>query len=198
MSITPRSDAPHQHLQHLDRPNPPHPAAHLRHLPPRLHTVGTGPLLDPALRMLCVVPWIDPLVDHTGHHPRSDYVERFWLACLGPSSTWLIRTFSWGFTSSPHGFNLDLPETAKALGMGDGMGRNSPFIRSLTRVCQFDLAAMDDQHPSGTLVLRARTTLPWLSRRLAASLPMSLREEHQSWLEAASSELAASRRPVSG
>jgi hypothetical protein len=198
MSETPRPHAPHLERNPAQPQLPPHPAAHLRHLPQRLHTVGTGPLLDPSTRLLRVVPWIDPLVDHTGHHPRSDYVERFWLACLGPSSTWLVRTFSWGFTSSPHGFNLDLPETAKALGMGEGLGRNSPFIRSLTRVCQFDLAAMEDQHPSGALVLRARTTLPWLSRRLAASLPLSLRNEHQTWLEAAASQRAAARRAVSG
>jgi hypothetical protein len=188
---------PNLHLNPaIHPPAPPvasHPVAHLHHLPPRLHTVGTGQLLDPALRTLHVVPWSDPLVDRTGHDPRGDYVERFWLACLGPSTTWLIRTFSWGFATSPQGFNLDLPETAKALGMSDRLGRNSPFVRSITRACQFDLAAVHSQHPSGTTVLRARTTLPWLSRRLAAALPATLREEHQAWLNA--SNLAAERSP---
>jgi hypothetical protein len=170
-----------------------HPVAHLHHLQQRLHTVGTGQLLDPSLRTIHVVPWIDSLIDQTGHDPRGDYVERFWLACLGPSTTWLIRTFSWGFAGSPNGFNLDLPETAKALGMSDRLGRNSPFVRAITRACQFDLAAVDSQHPSGMTVLRARTTLPWLSRRLAATLPPLLRAEHQKWLEVSAATAVAHR-----
>jgi hypothetical protein len=188
-----RQPIPHSILEHPPLEQP-HPVAHLHQLTPRLHTVGTGPLLDPALRIVHVVPWIDPLVDRTGHDPRGDYAERFWLACLGPSATWLIRTFSWGFAASPQGFNLDLPETAKALGMGDRMGRNSPFVRALTRACQFDLASLESTHPSGTPILRARTTLPWLSRRLAATLPVMLRQEHQKWLEASAAAMAAERK----
>lgn len=30
--------------------------------------------------------WDDPVVDAIGHDPRSTYVERFWLALLGPST----------------------------------------------------------------------------------------------------------------
>lgn len=31
-------------------------------------------------------PWFDPLVDESGHDPRSRYVERFWSGVLGPTA----------------------------------------------------------------------------------------------------------------
>ena len=33
------------------------------------------------------VVWNDPPIDTVGFDPRSPYVERYWLAVLGPSST---------------------------------------------------------------------------------------------------------------
>ena len=33
-----------------------------------------------------ITAWEDPVVDLLGHDPRSPYVERFWLAVLGPST----------------------------------------------------------------------------------------------------------------
>ncbi len=170
------------------------PLIHLEHTSPRLHTLEPGFLLSPDATVIQVNPWRDPFVDRIGHDPRGDYVERFWLAVLGPSTTWFIRSLSWGFSASPEGFALDLPTTARALGISERMGRNSPFIRAITRACQFDLAAVDGEHPSGRTILRARTTLPWLSRRLAGSLPPTLRAEHQLWLEASAANAAEERR----
>jgi hypothetical protein len=180
--------------EHAPTPQPIHPVAHLSSMVPRLHTAGTGPLLDPTLTVLQVVPWIDPLIDRLGHDPRGDYVERFWLSVLGPSTTWLVRSLSWGLASSPSGFALDLPETAKAIGISERMGRNSPFVRSITRCCQFDLAEVSGQHPSGRVILRVRTTLPWLSRRLVSTLPETLRSEHRAWIDASAQQLAEQRR----
>ncbi len=37
------------------------------------------------LEQLHVTPWHDPVVDAVGHDLRSPYVERYWLALLGPS-----------------------------------------------------------------------------------------------------------------
>jgi hypothetical protein len=162
----------------------PHPVSHLTTLKPRLHTVGTGPLVDPSLTTLRVVPWIDTLIDQVGHDPRGDYAERFWLCVLGPSATWLLRSVAWGLVQAPSGFSLDLPETARALGISDRLGRNSPFVRSITRLCQFDLMQITGEHPSGRVILRARTTLPWLSRRLITTLPDTLQVEHSAWLNA--------------
>jgi hypothetical protein len=168
--------------------------AHLVDSAPRLHTLEAGIVLPPEATIVQVVPWRDPFVDRVGHDPRGDYVERFWLAVLGPSTTWLVRSLAWGFAAAPDGFALDLLETARALGISEKMGRNSPFVRSVTRACQFDLASIDSIHPSGRPILRARTTLPWLSRRLAGSLPPTLRAEHQLWIEASAATAADARR----
>ena len=172
------------------------PIAHLSGTGPRLRTMESGRLLAEDAAVIQVVPWRDQFVEQTGHDPRGDYVERFWLAVLGPSTTWFVRSISWGFAASPEGFALDLPETARALGISERMGRNSPFVRSVTRACQFDLASIDGVHPSGRTILRARTMLPWLSRRLASSLPPSLRAEHHLWLDASAVSAAEQRRAV--
>ena len=75
-------------------------------------------LLDP----ISVLPWSDPLVEAIGHDPRSSYVEHFWLGILGPSTTWLLRRLAAGFELYPDGFQLDLEETAKALGLAAAGG----------------------------------------------------------------------------
>ena len=48
-----------------------------------------------------------------------------------------------GFDSSPEGFELSLGETARALGLGDRGGRNSPFLRTVNRMIQFELARVE-------------------------------------------------------
>jgi len=52
---------------------------------------------------------------------------------LGPSTVWLLRRFAAGFEYGPEGFDLDLAETARSLGLGDRSGRHSPFVRSINR-----------------------------------------------------------------
>ena len=86
---------------------------------------------------LTVEAWPDPVIDQLGHDPRSAYVERFWLGVLGPSTVWLLRRLADQFDQQPDGFELDLPETARALGVGMRGGRHSPFMRSVERVCRF-------------------------------------------------------------
>ena len=41
---------------------------------------------DLPLDRIRVTPWHDPVVEAVGYDPRSPYVERFWLALLGPST----------------------------------------------------------------------------------------------------------------
>src|SRR6478672_2190445 len=85
---------------------------------------------------LIVFPWPDPVVEAVGHDPRSPYVEHFWLGILGPSTTWLLRRMAAAFDVNPDGFELDLPETAGALGLSATSGRHSPFARTLQRCVQ--------------------------------------------------------------
>jgi hypothetical protein len=126
---------------------------------------------------LSIRPWPDPVIDRLGHDPRSPYVERFWLGILGPSTTWLLRRFAAGLDEHPGGFDLDLAETARALGLGDKFGRNSPFIRALYRCCQFHLASA---HGS---TLEVRRRVPPLNRQQVARLSPRLQQAHQAWVD---------------
>ena len=125
---------------------------------------------------LTIRPWADEVVDRLGFDPRSPYVELFWLGILGPSTTWLLRRLAAGFDASPGGFDLPLGETARALGLGDGLGRNAPILRSVNRMIQFGMAIS-----TGEGELAARRRLPPLAPRHLDRLSPALREEHRRW-----------------
>ncbi|HZQ27706.1 MAG TPA: hypothetical protein VFA94_08405 [Acidimicrobiales bacterium] len=127
---------------------------------------------------LAVLPWPDPIIDTLGYKPHSAYVETYWLGILGPSTTWLLRRLVAGLDTSPDGFELPLSETARCLGLGDKGGRHSPFIRSIGRLVQFDLAT---SHGEGELAVRRR--VPPLNRRQLLRLPPSLQESHRALVE---------------
>lgn len=126
--------------------------------------------------VLAIRPWEDEVLDRLGFDPRSPYVERFWLSIVGPSTTWLLRRIAAGFDTSPDGFEMLLGETARALGLGDRGGRNSPFFRTLNRMVQFDLARV-----SGSSELQVMRKLPPLNRRFIARLSPALQEAHERW-----------------
>jgi hypothetical protein len=144
-----------------------------------LSTVSLLPADIPSVTVLPIRPWPDGVIDALGHDPRSPYVERFWLGILGPSTTWLVRFLANGLDASPEGFDLDLASTAQALGLGSKGGRHSPFMRALSRCCQFDVA---EARPDGTLAVRRK--LPPLSRRQVLRLSPELVAAHQAWQEA--------------
>jgi len=151
---------------------------------PPTHVPAVLPAL-PASGVLAVVPWADPVVDAIGHDPRSAYVETYWLGILGPSTTWLLRHLVTRLERSPAGFDLALADTARALGLGDGGSRHSPFVRALTRLVQFDLG-----HPADPGALAVRRKVPPMSRRQLVRLPPALQERHQA-LQAADLRLPA-------
>jgi hypothetical protein len=128
---------------------------------------------------LAVRPWADDVIDRLGFDPRAPYVERFWLGILGPSTTWLLRRVAAGFDAEPEGFELDLPETARALGLGDRGGRHSPFLRAVNRTVQFGLATGVGSHE-----LLVRRRLPPLARRQVERLSPALQAAHRRWQEA--------------
>jgi hypothetical protein len=143
-----------------------------------LSTVSLLPADVPSVSILPVRPWPDPVIDALGHDPRSAYVERFWLGILGPSTTWLVRYMANRLDATPEGFDLDLAGTAQALGLGARGGRHSPFMRALSRCCQFDVA---EARPDGTLAVRRK--LPPLTRRQVLRLSPELVAAHQAWQE---------------
>src|ERR1700722_867508 len=125
------------------------------------------PLVTFECDTLTVSPWVDEVIDSLGFDARSPYVERFWLGVLGPSTTWLLRRIAAGFDTAPEGFELSLGETARALGLGDRGGRHSPFLRTVNRMIQFELAQVLS---AGNGELAVRRRLPPLSRRQTARL----------------------------
>jgi len=138
----------------------------------------SGPHPDAVLlpSALEIVPWTDPSFETSGHDPRSDYVERFWLPLLGPSTTLVLRRFARGLEACPAGFRVDLVETGLALGIGDSMARNSTTQRSISRACQFGAA-----YRMNETRLAVRTHLPTLTRRQVARLPELLQRTHEQW-----------------
>lgn len=132
------------------------------------------PIVDPTTS-LWVSQWHDDTIGEIGHDPKSAYVERFWLGILGPSATWLLRSISYGFDSAPEGFDLAPGEMARVLGLGDRTGRHSPFLRSISRLCQFELA----HRRGGSLVVRP--VVPWVEPRMVARMPHQLQREHALW-----------------
>lgn len=128
---------------------------------------------------IAVRPWADASTAPAGFDPRTSYVEGFWLALIGPSTTWLLRHIAARLDASPAGFDMSLAQTARALGLGDKAGRNSAFFRTLNRMAVFDLAR---QVGPGQLEVARR--LPPLSRRQIAHLPTELQQAHEEWLAA--------------
>lgn len=131
--------------------------------------------LRPPTDTLHIVAWPDPIIERFGYDPRSTYVEKFWLGVLGPSTVWFLRRVADGFETSPQGFDLSLADTARSIGLG-GEGRNSPFVRTLSRCCQFELA-----QPQGEGTLAVRRKLPPLALRQLRRLPEALQDEHRLW-----------------
>lgn len=129
-----------------------------------------------AAAVLIIEAWDDPLVERLGYDPRSAYAERFWLPVLGPSTMFLLRHLARGLEEAPGGFACELAATARALGLGDRQGRNSPFFRTVARAVDFDAARLCGDR----LVIRRR--LAPLPRRHVARLPETLQREHERFL----------------
>jgi len=134
------------------------------------------PPVAPAV-YLNVVAWPDPVLCQRGYDPRSAYVERFWLGVLGPSATWLMRRLARGLDEKPEGFRINLADTGRALGLGEGTGRNSAVVRTIERACQFGVA---QQHGRDSLAVRCH--LAPLTRRQLTRLPASLQAAHDRWM----------------
>ena len=139
-------------------------------------------LQTPLAPTVIVLPWHDPVVDSVGYDARSAYVELFWLGVLGPTSTWLLRRLVTGLDAYPDGYELDLAETATALGLSLTAGTHSPFGKALNRCVMFGMA---HEIPGGIAV---RRQVPPLSLRHQRRLPPHLQAAHTEWVERRQSE----------
>ncbi len=128
---------------------------------------------------LTLTPWTDPIIDTLGHDPRSEYVERFWLPTLGPTTLLLLRRLATTFDRSPDSVTLDVADLSQSLGLGAREGGSSPLFRSIDRLIQFDLAVL--LKPGHYAV---RRSAPPVNRRHLHRLPLSLQREHEDWVDA--------------
>lgn len=138
------------------------------------------PDLDPTLPTdaIHVVPWPDAVYDRLGHDPRSSYAETFWLPVLGPSTYLLLRHLVARLDDHPDGFDLDLLDGARALGLGTRGGRNAPFVRAIARSVQFKVCGFHDD------ALTVRCRLAPLTRNQQSKLGPLLRDRHEAWQRA--------------
>ena len=97
---------------------------------------------------------------------------------LGPTALLLLRHLADRFDRDPKGVELPVADTSAALGLGPREGQQSPLIRSLVRLQQFDLACSD-----GEATVAVRRTLPPVHRRHVRRLPSGLQAQHAQWVE---------------
>ena len=163
-------------MTHLDLVDP----AFRRRSPPDRSTRADRPA-EPEVRLrsmyFTVTPWRDPAVEPSGVDPRDPYVERYWLGVLGPSTVLLLRRFARGLDERPEGFKVPVIDTSLALGLGRGVGRNSPIIRTVDRAETFGMLRRTAHDR-----IEARTRMPLLSPRQLRQLPPVLRRLHADWL----------------
>lgn len=141
-----------------------------------LRTTSADPEPAPGSSTTVMIrPWVDPLVDETGHDPRSLYVETFWLGVLGPTATWVMRRLTAGLVDHEDGYRIDLATTARAMGLAFTPGRSSPFSKALQRCTMFGLA----HQTSDGFAIRRR--VPTVAHRHLRRMPDAVRDEHVRW-----------------
>ena len=125
---------------------------------------------------ITLIPWLDQRIDAYGHDPRSSYVEQFWLATLGPSTTWFLRHCA-DLLDKTGGSRVSLRETATTLGIGHNGGARSAMAKTVARACRFRAA-----RSVGATTLAVRLRLPRLSHRQIQRLPKSVQRRHDEFL----------------
>ena len=121
---------------------------------------------------LAITALVDPLVERYGFDARSPYAETYWLGVVGPSAMWALRRLTAWLAAEPAGFELPLGPLGRELGLGVGVGRHAPLVRSLARLVVFDLARITD------VALAVRCTVPPLAQRHLTRLPAHLVDLH--------------------
>lgn len=121
---------------------------------------------------LLVVRWDDNVVEALGYPVRSDYAEMYWLPVIGPSALWMLRRLS-----GLHGVEVGVATLARELGLGLGIGRHTPVVRTAARLITFGMA--DVVPRSDGDYLGVRLAVPPLTRRQLERLPDHLQTRHR-------------------
>ncbi|HWD25223.1 MAG TPA: hypothetical protein VG368_07135 [Acidimicrobiales bacterium] len=107
------------------------------------------------------------------HDARSEYVERCWLPLLGPSTLLFLRFAASALEQGSDGVEFDLPDVARALGLGGRTSEGAPFRRMLIRAVNFRVARIE--RPGCVAI---RRYLPEISSRQLARLPVAAADAH--------------------
>jgi hypothetical protein len=108
----------------------------------------------------------DEVVEALGYSPSSAYSRRFWLPILGPGSTLAAEKLVAELAEHRDGFDIDLINLGRSLGLPGQGGRWSSIARTLQRLDTFGLARYHEpQH-----LYRVRLAWPPLTRRQLALL----------------------------
>ena len=91
------------------------------------------------------------------------------------SALWALRRLTMGLERYPLGYELDLPETASAMGLAYTSGTSNTFVRALQRCVLFGVA---QPVPDG---LAVRRRIPPVAARHLARMPEALQSQHRSW-----------------
>ena len=90
---------------------------------------------------LTMRPWADDVIDSLGFDPRAPYVERFWLGVLGPEHHLAAPAHRRRVRPAPRGLRAcRWARRPRPSASGDRGGRHSPFLRTVNRMIQFELA----------------------------------------------------------
>lgn len=110
-----------------------------------------------------------PFTALQGHDPRGMYAEFYWLPIVGPSALWMYRRLVGRcVVGADDGFDVDLAVLAAELGLGRGINRNSPVVRTLERLIRFGLVYQAGDR------LEISMRVPPLPQRFATRLPAHL------------------------
>lgn len=131
------------------------------------------PIPPLALDRLEVSAWCDPRIDDLGIDVHSDYVEKYWLGILGPSSTWLLRYLVAELDAARGSFIMEPHLASACLGLGMARGQNSSFMRALGRLIQHNLVRGNGYHG-----IAVRRYVPLLSQRHVQRLPHLIQRDH--------------------
>jgi hypothetical protein len=134
-----------------------------------------GPPRRP-LNVVRVVPWEDTTSAVGALDPRSAYVERYWLPLLGAQATVLVRRLADRLEAEPGGFDLEVDEAVRTLGLWGPGGARSSFRRAVLRLVRHRFA----RHHGREAIAVVRRA-PTLGERDVAKLAAALATEHRRW-----------------
>ena len=103
-------------------------------------------------------------------------------------STWLLRRIVGGLDEFPLGYELDLAETASAMGLSYTPAPSNPFTRAIQRCVMFGAAHLI----TGGVAVRRK--LPPVPERHLRRMPVHLQAAHSAWVAAGTHRAVAPDR----